>query len=217
MRLALLSAAGQPEPTAWAHVELAKLELAMGRNRIARRHVIAALASASRLSERSRRARSRRGGGRQLSRRDPRGPSRGRCGTDPAGGCPTRRPPRAHGPDGRSAASARHRRSHRSAPRGQRRQGRSRVGLVPRGQPDPPGRDGRACATCPRRPAVDLRRRRPRLGADGRVGATRPCLSRSGRSVSGHRIRSSTSTVATPRAVPAIELPCASGTDGRSR
>ena len=45
MRLALLSAAGQPEPTAWAHVELAKLELAMGRNRVARRHVIAALAS----------------------------------------------------------------------------------------------------------------------------------------------------------------------------
>ena len=45
MRLALLSAAGQPEPTAWAHVELAKLELAMGRTRSARRHVIAALAS----------------------------------------------------------------------------------------------------------------------------------------------------------------------------
>ena len=45
MRLALLSAAGQPEPTAWAHVELAKLELAMGRSRIARRHVLAALAS----------------------------------------------------------------------------------------------------------------------------------------------------------------------------
>ena len=45
MRLALLSAAGQPEPTAWAHVELAKLELAMGRNHVARRHVIAALAS----------------------------------------------------------------------------------------------------------------------------------------------------------------------------
>ena len=45
MRLALLSAAGQPEPTAWSHVELAKLELAMGRTRSARRHVIAALAS----------------------------------------------------------------------------------------------------------------------------------------------------------------------------
>ena len=45
MRLALLSAAGQPEPTAWAHVELAKLDLAVGKNRIARRHVIAALAS----------------------------------------------------------------------------------------------------------------------------------------------------------------------------
>jgi tetratricopeptide (TPR) repeat protein len=43
MRLALVSAAGQPEPTAWAHVELAKLELALGRVDVARRHALAAL------------------------------------------------------------------------------------------------------------------------------------------------------------------------------
>jgi tetratricopeptide (TPR) repeat protein len=36
-------AAGQPEPTAWAHVELAKLELALGRTDAARRHSQAAL------------------------------------------------------------------------------------------------------------------------------------------------------------------------------
>jgi tetratricopeptide (TPR) repeat protein len=44
MELALSSAAGQPEPTAWAHVELAKLELALGRPAAARRHVRAGLA-----------------------------------------------------------------------------------------------------------------------------------------------------------------------------
>jgi hypothetical protein len=31
MNLALDAAAGQPEPTAWVHVELAKLELGLGR------------------------------------------------------------------------------------------------------------------------------------------------------------------------------------------
>jgi tetratricopeptide (TPR) repeat protein len=44
MRLALEAAAGQPEPTAWTHVELAKLELGSGRARAARSHVRAALA-----------------------------------------------------------------------------------------------------------------------------------------------------------------------------
>ncbi|MGH3137861.1 MAG: tetratricopeptide repeat protein [Gaiellaceae bacterium] len=43
MRLALDAAAGQPEPTAWAHVELAKLELGLGQDEVARRHVLAAL------------------------------------------------------------------------------------------------------------------------------------------------------------------------------
>jgi len=43
MRLALESASGQPEPTAWAHVELAKLELALGHAQAARRHTTAAL------------------------------------------------------------------------------------------------------------------------------------------------------------------------------
>jgi tetratricopeptide (TPR) repeat protein len=43
MQLALTSAAGQPEPTAWAHVELSKLERAMGRLDTARRHAKAAL------------------------------------------------------------------------------------------------------------------------------------------------------------------------------
>jgi tetratricopeptide (TPR) repeat protein len=43
MRLALDAAGGVPEPTAWAHVELAKLELGAGRVRSAARHVRAAL------------------------------------------------------------------------------------------------------------------------------------------------------------------------------
>jgi tetratricopeptide (TPR) repeat protein len=43
MRLALDAAAGQREPTAWAHVELAKLELGSGRPRTAQRHARAAL------------------------------------------------------------------------------------------------------------------------------------------------------------------------------
>jgi len=45
MQLALTSAAGQPEPTAWAHVELSKLERALGRLGSARRHATAALRS----------------------------------------------------------------------------------------------------------------------------------------------------------------------------
>jgi tetratricopeptide (TPR) repeat protein len=43
MRLARDAAAGQPEPTAWANVELAKLELGLGRVRAARGHARAAL------------------------------------------------------------------------------------------------------------------------------------------------------------------------------
>ena len=43
MRLALDAAGGQPEPTAWALVEVAKLERALGRRREARRHARAAL------------------------------------------------------------------------------------------------------------------------------------------------------------------------------
>ena len=44
MRLALDAAGGSPEPTAWAHVELAKLALGDGRVRAARLHARAALA-----------------------------------------------------------------------------------------------------------------------------------------------------------------------------
>ncbi|HSF62353.1 MAG TPA: tetratricopeptide repeat protein [Gaiellaceae bacterium] len=43
MWLALDAAAGQPEPTAFAHVELAKLERGLGRISVARRHALAAL------------------------------------------------------------------------------------------------------------------------------------------------------------------------------
>jgi tetratricopeptide (TPR) repeat protein len=43
MRLALDAAAGQPEPTAWSLVELAKLELGLGRTEAAGRHARAAL------------------------------------------------------------------------------------------------------------------------------------------------------------------------------
>ncbi len=43
MRLALEAAAGEPEPSAWSLVELAKLELTLGRVADARRHVLGAL------------------------------------------------------------------------------------------------------------------------------------------------------------------------------
>ena len=43
MKLALDAAAGQPEPTAWTRVELAKLQLGPGRSGIARRNAEAAL------------------------------------------------------------------------------------------------------------------------------------------------------------------------------
>lgn len=43
MRLALDAAAGQPEASAWAHVEIAKLHLNGGRLELARRHLSAAL------------------------------------------------------------------------------------------------------------------------------------------------------------------------------
>ena len=43
MRLALDAAGGVPEPTAWVHVELAKLELGLGRSDNAERHLRAAL------------------------------------------------------------------------------------------------------------------------------------------------------------------------------
>ena len=43
MRLALDAAGGQPEPTAWALVEVAKLERGLGRRRVAGRHARAAL------------------------------------------------------------------------------------------------------------------------------------------------------------------------------
>lgn len=43
MRLALDAAAGQAEPTAWAHVELAKLQLGLGNARAARMHARLAL------------------------------------------------------------------------------------------------------------------------------------------------------------------------------
>lgn len=43
MRLALETAAGQPEPTAWSLVELARLEFALGRTEVAGRHARGAL------------------------------------------------------------------------------------------------------------------------------------------------------------------------------
>ena len=81
MRLALESASGQPEPTAWAHVELAKLELALGtsgplagtrRRRSAPFPATRARASSSRRSRRRRatsRPRSVRRGSRPTPRR----------------------------------------------------------------------------------------------------------------------------------------------------
>ena len=70
MRLALDAAAGQPEPTAWANVELAKLELGLGHTDAARRTCTRGAPRPSRLSQRADRARADRRGCGRARRRD---------------------------------------------------------------------------------------------------------------------------------------------------
>ncbi len=178
MRLALLSAAGQPEPTAWAHVELAKLELATGRSRIARRHVLAALASLPGYpSARVELARVEAADGnlhaaiREARRAVEATPTSqavvllgdllARAGkTDEA-----RRQ--------RATVAVIDRLLEANGVRADLESASYRADNLIR-----PARDGRARATCSRRPAVDLRRRRPRLGARARGSVRRSAASR---------------------------------------
>ena len=153
MQLALDAAGGTPEPTAWAHVELAKLALGDGRLGDAARNVRAALAVSP---------------GYVLAleqpRRRDRSPGGDRRAASPARRL-ARRPPRAPGSDRRRCEAARDGRGDRPAAGGERPPRGSRVGGIPRRPSDPAGRDG---ATRPRRagrPALDLRGRRARLGA----------------------------------------------------
>ena len=98
----------------------------------------------------------------------------------------------------RGAAAAGDGRGDRAAAGGERPARRPRVGGVPRRPRDPPGRDGAPRAARARRPALDLRRRRARLGArpggpllgGGAAGSTARCGS-------ARRTRCSSSTAAT--------------------
>ena len=116
MRLALDAAAGQPEPTAWSLVELAKLGLGAGRPAVAARHVRAA----SRVfpgypSARVELARSELALGR-LGRRSPRRGARPCC-SDVRFGGPPRRPIRRAGKRADAAPATRDRRRHRPSAR----------------------------------------------------------------------------------------------------
>ncbi len=165
MRLAFEATGGQPEPTAWALVELSKLELSLGRAGEAERDARTALrafpgypsaliqlahvdATLGRLGSATGNAR-----------------PRGRRGSDRASGVAPRRPARETRTHGRGATSASHRRGRRASAAGERRPGRSRVGRVSRRQRNSPTRDRRARPEGASRPSVDLRRRRARMGA----------------------------------------------------
>ena len=111
--------AGVPEPTAWTHVELAKLELGSGRVDRAARHVARGARDLPGLRPRARAACARRGGPRQartLLSRSQR--ARRRAVPLPQFVALLARPPRAAGPQAAEArAAARRRRGDRPAPR----------------------------------------------------------------------------------------------------
>ena len=103
MQLALDAAAGQPEPTAWANVELAKLELGLGDTRAARARVRAALRILPGYpSARVELARIEAAAGR-TRRRDRAGAARGGCDPDLSVADRARRPSRARRSRGRGA------------------------------------------------------------------------------------------------------------------
>ena len=174
MRLALDAAGGQPEPTAWAHVELAKLELASGGSARAARHVRAALTRlpgypAARVelardrgcARAARRARRRRRGARPTPCRRP-------------ARLAARRSARPLGPARARPAAASDRRRHRPAARGERRPGRPRVGRLPRRPRIRPAETVELARRARADAAVDLRRRRRSRGrSPGPAAATR--------------------------------------------
>ena len=217
MRLALDTAAGQPEPSAWVHVELAKLELGLGRADAARRHARAALqALPGYPSARLELARIEAASGR-LDRALVAGTTCCRGDPDIAGDRSLCRAARPAGPLSGSRPSAVDRRCHRSPAASQRRAGRSRVGGLSRRQPHSAARDGRARPACARetdRRSTATTRLPGRLPV--RDAVTRHCPTRNVRYVSGHRMRSSSSIAATRKAARAIEPRCGTGTGRHS-
>ena len=212
MRLALDAAAGQPEPTAWSLVELAKLELGLGRTEAARRHARAALRVLPGYPAARYELRAGRGGrGQDRARASPR-----------RGGRPRRcRPPR---PSRCSPTSS-------IAPAGAReaRRQRATVAVIDRllaangVRVDLESAVYRADRGIRPRETVALARRaraeRPSIYGDDALGWALARAGRcdealrwpSARSASARRTRSSSSTAATRRAAPAIGPRCASG------
>ena len=219
MRLALDAAAGQPEPTAWAHVELAKLELGLGTHercasaRAQRRCACfpAIRAHASELA----RIDGRCGTARRCDRA---GAPRGRRGPDVAVDRPSRRAARARRPCGRGTPAARDGHRHRPPTRGERRAGRSRVRRRAGGQPRP-SRQRLSSSRAVRVPRG--RRSTATTRSRGRwlvlVGAPRPFRSPGARCGSALRTGSSTSTSATRRGARETGRRCATRTAARSR
>ena len=180
MGLALDAAGGVPEPTAWAHVELAKLDLGDGRVREARAHVDAALTVfpgyVLALEQRARveAAEGRLAAAVATARRavasvplpqfvallgdllDREGRTRGGTAAGDGG-------------------------DHRPAPGSERAAGRPRVRRVPRRPRDSADRDRPPRPSCAGRPTVHLRRRRARVGARPRRALRR------GRALAGSR------------------------------
>ena len=215
MELALGSAAGQPEPTAWVHVELAKLQLGLGRPTGARRHVRAALAALPGYpSARIELARIDAADGRLAATREAR---------RAVDAIPT---PQAVG----LLAELLERTGHRAEARRQR----ATVAVIDRlleangVQVDVEASVFRADNRVSPSRTVELARRaraaRPSIYGDdalawalARAGrCAEACRSQPGRFASGRGIRCCTSTVATRRAVPGIETRCVRGTRRRS-
>ena len=124
-----------------------------------------------------------------------------------------RRPARPAGSNGGGGASASDRRGHRPGACGERAARRPRERGLPGRPPHPAGGDGASRPPRPSRPALDLRRRRARVGTRARRdGAPRPSRGSTVRCASGRRTHSSTSTAGMPPAAPATAARCARGT-----
>ena len=189
MRLALDTAAGQPEPTAWASVELAKLQLGLGDSRAARAHVRTALrvlpgypsarVELARIAAVSGKLDAAVGQARRAADAIP---------TTSSISLLADLLERA-GRRAEARGAARDGRRHRPASRGERRPGRSRIGRRPGGQSRPPQGDSRAGTPRTRRAPVDLRRRCARMGARSSRPLRRGCSAREARAATGHRGR----------------------------
>ena len=221
MQLAADAASGQREPAAWANVELAKLELRAGRSSDApSAQLRVALALLPGYVLRDRAARTRRGSARKPAARDL--PSRGarrtrsrcrsssRCSRISTSVPGTVGAARQAGRDGRCRSTGCSPRT-ASAPTSSR-------AVFDADHRHPPGDARRAGARRARRPALDPRRRRARLGARPhgslRRGARMVAI---GRSASARATRSCTSTAPRSSAAPATGAPHGRGHARRSR